>query len=87
MFSGGKTCDINGLVCLSRYARNITQSPTEIGCKCPQPCDLITYIPQVPKLNNWYKKYVKLHSFFLLISIYFKFKNNFLVYHCFYSNR
>ncbi|KAJ8956497.1 hypothetical protein NQ318_019215, partial [Aromia moschata] len=52
-FLAGKTCDIKGLLCLSKYADRITQPPSQIGCKCPQPCDLITYFPQVPKSTKW----------------------------------
>ncbi|KAJ8965038.1 hypothetical protein NQ314_004436 [Rhamnusium bicolor] len=52
-FLAGKVCDIKGLMCLSKYADNITQSPSQIGCKCPQPCDLIVYLPQIPKYTKW----------------------------------
>nr|CAI5855703.1 unnamed protein product [Callosobruchus analis] len=49
----GKTCDIKGLLCLSRHADLITQPPFKVGCKCPQPCNLITYLPQIPKYTRW----------------------------------
>ncbi|XP_049820615.1 sodium channel protein Nach-like [Aethina tumida] len=52
-FLDGKECDIEGLVCLSKYADNITKPPSEIGCNCPQPCDIITYLPQKPKYTKW----------------------------------
>jgi hypothetical protein len=53
VFSGGKICNLTGLICLSRHADRITQPPSQIGCQCPQPCNIITYFPQVPKLTRW----------------------------------
>ncbi|KAJ3627952.1 hypothetical protein MTP99_015287 [Tenebrio molitor] len=50
---GGKICNLTGLICLSRHADRITQPPSQIGCQCPQPCNIITYFPQVPKLTRW----------------------------------
>ncbi|KAJ8985058.1 hypothetical protein NQ317_019741 [Molorchus minor] len=52
-FLGGKVCDIRGLLCLSKYANRIMQPPSQIGCKCPQPCELITYLPQIPQYTKW----------------------------------
>ncbi|CAH1969817.1 unnamed protein product [Acanthoscelides obtectus] len=52
-FLDGKTCDIRGLLCLSGHADIITQSPLRVGCKCAQPCNLISYLPQIPKFTRW----------------------------------
>ncbi|KAJ8919002.1 hypothetical protein NQ315_016906 [Exocentrus adspersus] len=52
-FLPGKVCDINGLLCLSKHVDKITDNPARIGCKCPQPCDLIVYLPQMIKCTKW----------------------------------
>nr|CAH7764769.1 unnamed protein product [Callosobruchus chinensis] len=52
-FLDGKPCDIKGLLCLSKHADLITQPPSKSGCKCPQPCNLISYLPQIPKYARW----------------------------------
>lgn len=50
----GKVCGIQGMVCLSKFAENFTQPSSQIGCQCPQTCDVITYFPQIPKYTRWY---------------------------------
>lgn len=50
---GGKLCDISGLLCVAKHARNITKSPKEIGCECPSLCNTVTYLPQTPKFTKW----------------------------------
>ncbi|RZC36042.1 pickpocket protein 11-like, partial [Asbolus verrucosus] len=49
---GGKICNVTGLVCLSKYFYYIMKPPSQIGCQCPQPCDIVTYFPQVPKFTK-----------------------------------
>ncbi|XP_018327615.1 sodium channel protein Nach-like [Agrilus planipennis] len=48
----GKECDIKGLICLSKLDF-WKKPPTAIGCQCPQACDIVAYIPQVPKKTVW----------------------------------
>ncbi|XP_064212424.1 sodium channel protein Nach-like isoform X1 [Tribolium castaneum] len=50
---GGKVCDIKGHLCLAQHSDYITKRPSQIGCDCPQPCDIIIYFPQVPKFTKW----------------------------------
>lgn len=52
-FLAGKVCDIKGLLCLSEHADKLTEPPVQLGCKCPQPCDMIIYLPQNPKYTKW----------------------------------
>ncbi|XP_074038745.1 sodium channel protein Nach isoform X1 [Leptinotarsa decemlineata] len=49
----GKVCDISGLICLSKYATQLTREPSQLGCTCPQPCHLISYLPLNPKYTKW----------------------------------
>ncbi|XP_044761719.1 sodium channel protein Nach-like [Coccinella septempunctata] len=49
----GKTCDIKGMVCLSKNLHILLKNPSELNCVCPQACHLITYIKQVPKVTKW----------------------------------
>lgn len=49
----GKYCDMKGLLCMAKYASNLTQSPSTLGCKCPQDCNLIKYLPMPPKRTVW----------------------------------
>ncbi|XP_017781531.1 PREDICTED: uncharacterized protein LOC108566244 [Nicrophorus vespilloides] len=49
----GKVCDLKGMQCVAKYSELITGPPIKLGCNCPQPCDLITYLPQVPKITVW----------------------------------
>lgn len=52
-FVAGKVCNITGLLCVSKHVNYITKNPSEIGCKCPQLCNTITYLPQIPKIQKW----------------------------------
>ncbi|KAL3278617.1 hypothetical protein HHI36_016157 [Cryptolaemus montrouzieri] len=52
-----KICDVDGLICLSKHMDKLTSDPAELDCKCPQSCDLIRYLPQVPKITNWESGY------------------------------
>lgn len=53
MFSEGNLCNISGLLCIAYQAEFIIKSPLEVGCECPQPCDIITYLPEIPKVTVW----------------------------------
>lgn len=49
-FLSGKLCDIQGLLCLSHKFSTIYNTST---CKCPQPCNLMVYLRQVPRVTRW----------------------------------
>lgn len=46
-------CNITGLLCVAKHASFITKNPSEIGCKCPQLCNMITYLPLITKIRKW----------------------------------
>lgn len=52
-FLPGKVCNMEGLLCLSRYSHFFNQSTGAIGCNCPQPCNLMVYLKQIPKITEW----------------------------------
>lgn len=49
----GKLCDLKGLLCIAQNSKYLTKPPSQIGCDCPQPCNIIIYFPQVPKFTKW----------------------------------
>ncbi|KAK9879010.1 hypothetical protein WA026_003824 [Henosepilachna vigintioctopunctata] len=49
----GKVCDIDGMICLSKYIGKLTSNPSDLHCNCPQPCNLLIYLRQVPKITKW----------------------------------
>ncbi|CAG9769534.1 unnamed protein product [Ceutorhynchus assimilis] len=51
-FLDGKQCDITGLLCLAKIS-NLFNRTTQIRCDCAQPCNLIVYLKQVPKITEW----------------------------------
>lgn len=51
----GKVCDLRGMACLADHAEYLLKSPSELGCKCPQSCNIITYVAQAPKMTVWYR--------------------------------
>lgn len=50
----GKVCDVSGLLCVAKHAKNVTKAPKEMGCECPSLCNTVTYLPQTPKFTKWY---------------------------------
>ncbi|XP_072380240.1 sodium channel protein Nach-like [Diabrotica undecimpunctata] len=50
---GGVPCNITGLLCLSKYSAFLTMTPSKMGCKCPQTCHFINYLPETPKIVLW----------------------------------
>ncbi|CAH1173544.1 unnamed protein product [Phaedon cochleariae] len=52
-FLDGPVCTISGLLCLSKYSEELTKPASEVGCVCPQPCHIITYLPLNPKYTKW----------------------------------
>ncbi|GJQ87001.1 hypothetical protein Trydic_g12584 [Trypoxylus dichotomus] len=50
---GGKLCDLKGLICVADYSQYLLQPPSKLGCDCPQPCNIVTYLPQIPKITLW----------------------------------
>ncbi|CAH1165036.1 unnamed protein product [Phyllotreta striolata] len=49
----GKTCNVTGLLCLAKYKKQLLENPKSLGCKCPQTCNFINYLPEIPKLVVW----------------------------------
>lgn len=49
----GISCNVTGLLCLAQYSKNITKTPHELDCECPETCHLINYIPETPKITIW----------------------------------
>ncbi|XP_066246989.1 acid-sensing ion channel 5-like [Euwallacea similis] len=56
-FLEGKECNMEGLLCLSKISQMFYQSAEETGCNCPQPCNLMVYLRQIPKITEWFKGY------------------------------
>ncbi|KAL1508957.1 hypothetical protein ABEB36_003770 [Hypothenemus hampei] len=49
----GESCDLKGMLCLSKISYLFNQSSKLIGCNCPQPCNLMVYLRQIPKKTIW----------------------------------
>ncbi|GLV31946.1 pickpocket 3 [Carabus blaptoides fortunei] len=54
---GGKICDVNGMVCLAKHTEHFAQSASKMGCNCLEPCRVITYFAQIPKMTEWVAGY------------------------------
>lgn len=52
-FLSGKICDVKGMLCLAKHKEKFLLPPSEIDCFCPPTCDLVAYLPQVPKITKW----------------------------------
>nr|XP_022905748.1 sodium channel protein Nach-like isoform X1 [Onthophagus taurus]XP_022905756.1 sodium channel protein Nach-like isoform X1 [Onthophagus taurus] len=48
-----KICNVSGLLCAAKFAKLIVEPPSKFGCECPQPCNIIRYLPQIPKITYW----------------------------------
>ncbi|KAI4459077.1 amiloride-sensitive sodium channel-related [Holotrichia oblita] len=53
----GKICDLKGLLCVADHSQYLLQPASKLGCDCPQPCNIIAYLPQSPKITLWESGY------------------------------
>ncbi|KAK9731145.1 Amiloride-sensitive sodium channel [Popillia japonica] len=53
----GRICDLKGLLCVAEHVQYLLQPASKLGCDCPQPCNIIAYLPQSPKITLWESGY------------------------------
>ncbi|KAK4883612.1 hypothetical protein RN001_006931 [Aquatica leii] len=56
-FMQGKVCNISGMICISKYAKELVLSASNFNCYCPQPCHIVAYLPLPPKSATWTSGY------------------------------
>ncbi|XP_048526644.1 pickpocket protein 28-like [Dendroctonus ponderosae] len=56
-FLYGKICNLDGLLCLAKISYLFNNSTETFGCSCPQPCNLMVYLKQVPKITQWAQEF------------------------------
>ncbi|KAF5270429.1 hypothetical protein FQR65_LT05617 [Abscondita terminalis] len=56
-FMKGKVCNITGMICISKYIKELILDSSKFNCYCPQPCHIVAYLPQAPKSATWTSGY------------------------------